>query len=1006
SVELSFDADALTVDQTDFDNPRLRKGISAETINRFDISESDQTNFQFELRNLKGIPNQGDVASIRVDWGDGSETVLDAGQRASLFADAVLLDHSYLDDGTYPITVELESVDSNVYPIGSSQVAIQNLPPVGIPVNDGPVNEGTPVLVRIENSLDASPIDSSSLRYSFDFNNDGDFLDLGEVRRSDLNAATIPAIYTSENLCRVVRMRVEDKDGAFTDYTTNIIIDNVAPVLSVGLDETVAPNELLRHDISFMDPGEDQPWTVLVDWNGDNDFSDPEDESIETFSRTLSLEHRFPLELEGQAIDVHIQVDDGENGLSQVESFRVQISAAHLTVETVELNASGFSLRFNQEIDWSDVNLYASSLGVTGISPADLILMRNAVEYVSGSIVPGSDSRSFEFVKTGGVLDDGDYQLMIRSADDSFKSMDGGQLDGNIDGFRGDDFIHSFAVDHSTHRIVAVGDFVRAAGQSIDLTPADLSDIALPIRINDATDVVSVDLELVYDPALLVIDSVEKATGLPADWTATVNNSTPGRVQLTASGTTALSGTDRAIYSIVARVANDAPYGASGAIALTNVLINGTEMNATGDFAFFKTSLLGDVTGDRTYSGLDASLISRVVVDMDSGFDAFPLVDPNIIAAIAGDPALSGLDASLMAQKVVGKDVPRLPEIPAGLAGVAASGIDPVVSVPDVYAIAGQQADVSLVLDNAQTGLMSFDAQIVYDATKLTLSDTNVLSGSDTASWSIEFSVDDNLGLVNVSIYSPTPLTGSELELLKLRFDVDPDATGAAEVYVNTSGLSDQNVPISRLNEGRLSLTGVGGQIRIADPGIIPEVTEIRVNDGSASRSQITSVTVGFNTLLDINALVNAFQLTNITQGLDVGGITLTTYAVEGKTFVTLTFSGDSTVTRNGIGELATSLADGSYRLVIRSSSIRSIAGSNMAADVSFGDQAVDQFFRFYGDTDGDRDVDGLDYGRFGLAFLRNLGEAGYDPGFDADGDGDVDGQDYGQFENRFLKKI
>ena len=77
-----------------------------------------------------------------------------------------------------------------------------------------------------------------------------------------------------------------------------------------------------------------------------------------------------------------------------------------------------------------------------------------------------------------------------------------------------------------------------------------------------------------------------------------------------------------------------------------------------------------------------------------------------------------------------------------------------------------------------------------------------------------------------------------------------------------------------------------------------------------------------------------------------------------------------------------------------------------MRSDFAFGGEAVDSFFRHFGDRDGDRDVDGQDYGKFGLAFLANATKQNFDAAFDFDGDGDVDGQDYGRFGRRFLKRI
>ncbi len=70
------------------------------------------------------------------------------------------------------------------------------------------------------------------------------------------------------------------------------------------------------------------------------------------------------------------------------------------------------------------------------------------------------------------------------------------------------------------------------------------------------------------------------------------------------------------------------------------------------------------------------------------------------------------------------------------------------------------------------------------------------------------------------------------------------------------------------------------------------------------------------------------------------------------------------------------------------------------------GDEAIDRFYRLLGDSDADRDVDGQDYRRFGLSYLKVQGQVGFDRVFDSDGDGDIDGQDYGRFFRRLLKSI
>ena len=66
----------------------------------------------------------------------------------------------------------------------------------------------------------------------------------------------------------------------------------------------------------------------------------------------------------------------------------------------------------------------------------------------------------------------------------------------------------------------------------------------------------------------------------------------------------------------------------------------------------------------------------------------------------------------------------------------------------------------------------------------------------------------------------------------------------------------------------------------------------------------------------------------------------------------------------------------------------------------------IEHGLRSDGDSDRDGDVDGKDYGRFGMSFLQPSGSSGYDEELDFDGDGDVDGQDYARFGRSFLKRL
>lgn len=123
----------------------------------------------------------------------------------------------------------------------------------------------------------------------------------------------------------------------------------------------------------------------------------------------------------------------------------------------------------------------------------------------------------------------------------------------------------------------------------------------------------------------------------------------------------------------------------------------------------------------------------------------------------------------------------------------------------------------------------------------------------------------------------------------------------------------------------------------------------------------------------------------------------------------TLTFSG--ALTRAGTN----ALVDGNYQLSINGGLIRILNttktfdadGDGLGGGLyTLGTQAADKFFAMFGDSDGDRDVDAQDYGRFGLTYRKTSASALYDAAFDYDGDGDVDSQDYGQFGLRYRKSL
>jgi hypothetical protein len=171
-------------------------------------------------------------------------------------------------------------------------------------------------------------------------------------------------------------------------------------------------------------------------------------------------------------------------------------------------------------------------------------------------------------------------------------------------------------------------------------------------------------------------------------------------------------------------------------------------------------------------------------------------------------------------------------------------------------------------------------------------------------------------------------------------------------------------------------------------------VESVVINDGAAQRSMVSQITVSFSgaAILDPGAIELRGQDGSLV------GLQADISLVDGKTVAVLTFSGTKFV--------GGSLADGGYTLTVRADRVHDRFGRELDGDGngSAGGDRLDDFFRLFGDSDGDRDVDGLDRELFRSALKTSADEAGYLWFFDFDADGDVDGQDNGQFNRRFSR--
>jgi hypothetical protein len=189
-------------------------------------------------------------------------------------------------------------------------------------------------------------------------------------------------------------------------------------------------------------------------------------------------------------------------------------------------------------------------------------------------------------------------------------------------------------------------------------------------------------------------------------------------------------------------------------------------------------------------------------------------------------------------------------------------------------------------------------------------------------------------------------------------------------------------------------ITSFGGGLMEGRTMLPPTVVGMQVNDGSAQRSRVTSITITFNQSVTLPSNpADAFQLKRNSDGAAV-----TLAGTVSSNAVTLTFTGGAV---NGL-----SLADGRYTLTALAAQIN---GGNFDGNGDgtpgddyqlIGDPATNKLFRLFGDTNGDGAIGANDFVFFRQSF-NSVNDI-----FDFDGDGFVSTSDFNQFRNRFNTSI
>jgi len=121
----------------------------------------------------------------------------------------------------------------------STVINVGNVAPTATLFSNGPANEGSAASFGFTSGADASSVDAGSLRYSVALSPGG----LASSYEAASAGSTL-SLPIDDNGTYTVYGRVFDKDGGFTDYTTTVTVNNLAPSATLSSNASTNINQL------------------------------------------------------------------------------------------------------------------------------------------------------------------------------------------------------------------------------------------------------------------------------------------------------------------------------------------------------------------------------------------------------------------------------------------------------------------------------------------------------------------------------------------------------------------------------------------------------------------------------------------------------------------------------------------------------------------------------------------------------------------------------------------
>src|SRR5439155_24808345 len=159
----------------------------------------------------------------------------------------------FFDDGPSNHTVRMRVIDKDGgFTEYTPSVHVDNVAPTATLANDGPINEGASATVSFSNKFDPSGPDTTA-GFHYAYACDGSSL-AGSTYAGSSAIDHTSCSFDDGPSSHTVKARILDKDGGFTEYTTDVTVKNVPPTADLANDGPI--NEGGSAMVTFSNPSD------------------------------------------------------------------------------------------------------------------------------------------------------------------------------------------------------------------------------------------------------------------------------------------------------------------------------------------------------------------------------------------------------------------------------------------------------------------------------------------------------------------------------------------------------------------------------------------------------------------------------------------------------------------------------------------------------------------------------------------------------------------------------